>query len=193
MRAIAKWPNALMMVTLCSGCISSVNPLASPEVLDDNPALVGIWFEEPKSPMIPGTLSLSISRAENGYVLVADSKEHSKRYSAKLVRLGEHSFLDVCSESVDFDSIPAHHIFRVHIGENKLVIEPIDQVNLERVLRREESELPVTRLNKGRRLVLTGSTDQLQTFFQTHADELYGKFGGRQFGSMATTFRHRLN
>jgi hypothetical protein len=171
MRAL-KMIGMVALVVAVAGCdVSSINPLASDEFLDKNPSLLGNWAFDKFDSGVP----LSIVRGDNvnGFEISSLQRNHeSTVYAAKLVRLGEYSFIDgVSKKSVGFDAVPIHHILRVDIQKDTLVLRKIDLGKMEELLRNEPT-FPVARIDK--RLVLTGSTDELQAFFRQYGDQVFG-------------------
>jgi hypothetical protein len=162
------------LVVAFAGCdVSSINPLASHDVLQENPLLLGNWVFDISHNGVP----LSIVRDDTGgYEISPLQRNHdSTVYAAKLIRLGEHSFIDaVTTKPMGFDAVPIHHILRVDIKRNSLTLSGTDPDKIEEVLRNEPA-FPVARIQgKSKRLVLTGSTDELQADFRQYGDQLFG-------------------
>lgn len=174
MRAL-KMIGMVALVVAVAGCgTSSINPLASDDVLQENPLLLGNWVFYKSRSGVP----ISIVRDGAGFEITSlQRNQDSTVYSAKLIRLGEHSFIDaVTTKSIGFDAVPIHHILRVDIGENSLTLYGTDPDKIEEVLRNEPA-FPVARIGETlkKRLVLTGSTDELQAFFRQYGDRVFGE------------------
>lgn len=166
---------------LSAGCVSTLNPLYSKDVAAQDPAMEGIWFLEPDSPLAGAGRqwqSVSISKSSGdgdlgGYSLTFDTPESSKTYAAQLVELAGRKYLDIYApnEAVNPDAIPVHNIVRVSVAQGRLALALLDKQKVQQILDLDEPALPVAQI--GERLVFTGSTAKLQAFFAKYGDRLF--------------------
>lgn len=177
----------LLAPLFAAGCVSTINPLFSPDIVRQNASIEGVWFrvDDVTAGAGPKNESLSIRPDHDGdgepedgsaagYLMTLDTPQTSETMQAKLVELGGCQFLDVYSitELLRPDVIPVHNILRIALAEDELLVAQVDRTKFEKILKTENVELAVARV--GRRLVLTGSTAELQGFFATHSERVFG-------------------
>jgi hypothetical protein len=95
-------------------------------------------------------------------------------FEVKLVVLGAHQYLDVYSvkDLARPDVVPVHNILRVNLVNDQLAVAAIDRQKLEQSIKVDEPDLAVAHV--GGRLVLTGSTAELQALLLAHGDKIFG-------------------
>ncbi len=172
-------------VWLAAGCVSTISPLYTTDNAVQDPAIEGIWFRDDLR--VDGETrreSLSIRPHDDealpfesdipGYTIAFDTVNDSEVFEAKLVVLGARQYLDVYSLKglARPDVVPVHNILRVTLVNNQLAIAAIDRQKLERVIASEELSLAIAHI--GGRVVLMGSTAELQGFLLAHGDEVFG-------------------
>jgi len=94
-------------------------------------------------------------------------------YFALCVELAGRRYLDIYSlnDLANPDVIPVHNIVRVAVSKNRFTLAPLDMEKVQRILETNEPGFPVSKI--GRRLVLTGSTAELQAFFAKYGDRVF--------------------
>jgi hypothetical protein len=83
----------------------------------------------------------------------------------RLVRLGEHRFLDLTSKNTPSLSIPGHLFAKVSVTGDELQIQMMDSKWLEQKAR--ETGFPYVEADK--QVILTAPTSDLQKFVLLHA------------------------
>ena len=177
----------LAIAVLITACVPSLHPLYTAETIIFREELIGIWKEEPQKDD-----SWTFSKGEKDtYNLTIHEDKESSILEARLVKLGEHLFLD-CSpsdepiEKAKLGSfyraalVPGHLIMKVKLGE-KLELQLMEHDKLGELLKKNPKALGHT-VVENERLVLTAPTADLQAFFKKHADskELWGEPGVMQ-------------
>lgn len=175
----------LLSACLAMGCAPSLNPLSSKETAVRDPAIEGVWFRDDLKYDFDRRESLSIQMIRDdsstpgdnsfAYTIALETKQASNTFVANLVELGGRRFLDLCSSEYPLNPhvLPVHHIFRITLSDNQLLVAPLDANKLEQTINAKEPAFPVARVD--RRLVLTGSTAELQAFFAKYDQEVFAK------------------
>ena len=161
------------------------NPLYTKDNSVQDPRIQGIWFcDDLRVDGETRRESLSIRPHDDealpfesdipGYAIVFDTVNSSEVFEAKLVILGAHQYFDVYSLKglARPDAVPVHNILRVTLVNNQLAVAAIDRQKLEQVIASEEPSLAMAHV--GGRVVLTGSTAELQAFLSMHGDQVFG-------------------
>jgi hypothetical protein len=176
-------PLLAVAVIFCA-CVPSLQPLYTAETTVFREELVGIWKEEPQKED-----NWTFTKGENNaYNLTIREDNESSIFEARLVKLGEHLFLDLYPSSEPIQNakfgnfyraalVPGHLILKVNLGE-KLQLKLIEPDKLGEFLKANPKALAHTFV-EGDRMVITASTADLQAFFKKHADtkELWGDPG----------------
>lgn len=174
---------ALALAILFSACVPSLQPLYTAETTIFREELVGIWKEKPEDE----DESWTFTKGENNtYLLNIKDRKTSSKFEVRLVKLGEHLFLDLfpSGETIndspidDFYKaalIPGHLILKVKLGA-KLEMRLLEPDKLATLLKAEPKSLAHTFIEKDR-LIITATTADLQAFFRKHAasDEIWGE------------------
>lgn len=171
---------------LLVACIPSVYPFFEAEDVTYDPALLGQWVD--------GREVWTFERAgnEDYYGLSFTDGNESGVMLATLFTLGEHRFLDVRAAEVDFADdewelvqmslFPGHLVFHVEAIEPVLRMSLLDYEWLEDFITANPKALEHFG-SEDERIVLTGSTRELQRFLLRHVD------GGEMFSDYTELMR----
>lgn len=174
----------LAVAAILTACVPSLQPLYSPETIVFREELIGIWKEKPQDEE-----SWTFTKGENNtYQLNIRDKDESSLHEVRLVKLGEHLFLDLFPNGSALENsklgefyraslVPAHLIIKVKLGA-KLELQLMQPEKLDDLLKAAPKTLAHTYIEKDR-LVITASTPELQAFIKKQADskELWGDPG----------------
>ncbi len=177
----------LTVAIVLTACVPSLQPLYTPETTVFREELIGIWKEKPDDED-----SWTFTRGENNtYNLALREKDASSLFETRLVKLGDHHFLDLypkgdALEAAKLDDfyraslVPGHLIIKIKLGA-KLEMQLMHPENLEKLLKADPKSLAHTHVESDR-LILTATTADLQAFIKKHADskELWAEPGVMQ-------------
>jgi hypothetical protein len=187
-----------------AACLTSLHPWFAGEDLVFEPALVGTWVDAAD----PDTTWVFTRRDDTTYTLI-DTRNESEpdplnkaaakpkkivaaRLTARLMRLGEARYLDICAGDEWTDSsmlgyllVNSHGLARVRLDGDALRVAFLDDDRLETVLGEKrvvlpheivdvggDADYPPTRIHSsGRRVLLTAPTSELQQFLAKYASE----------------------
>ena len=175
------------VAVILTACVPSLQPLYSPETIVFREELIGIWKEKPDDEE-----SWTFTKGENNaYHLAIREKDESSQLEARLVKLGEHHFLDLYPKSDALEGaklgdfyratlVPGHLIIKVKLGA-KLEMQLMQPENLDKMLKADPKALAHTYVESDR-LLITASTADLQAFIKKHAesDQLWAEPGAMQ-------------
>ena len=170
---------------LLTACVPSLHPLYTKETTVFREELIGIWKEKPQE---EDDASWTFQKGEEkSYKLTIQNKEAKSHFDARLVKLGEHLFLDLQPDGKSLEDakvedfykaalVPGHLIIKVKLGE-KLEMQLLEQD----YIKNNPKALAHTIVDSDR-VVITASTAELQAFMKKHAetDELWGDPGVMQ-------------
>jgi hypothetical protein len=159
----------LGLMVFLAGCIPvSLHPLGTEKDVIYDPALVGKWRD--------GEEQLIIKKADDsGYLLVINTpKAPPEKFRAQLVRLGDFLFLDLSPEAQAnennvrwwFHLIAGHSFSKVKITKDTLQLTLLNEDWLEKKILAKE--VPLAHEYIDDRLILTGSTEELQAFVKKY-------------------------
>ena len=167
-----------MILIACSiivtGCWTlSLQPLYTTDDITFKPELVGVWGDPQGK--ADGTWSFSTADS-NSYRLVIDDQNKPKaNFEVHLVELNGQLFMDIfpqepkeLNESVVSHLVPAHSLWKVTLGNSKLVLAMIDAEWLGEGL--DAKTLNIEHIVYQDVAILTAPTADLQKFITTHVD-----------------------
>ena len=174
-------------IAFLSACVPSLHPLYTAETMVFRDELIGIWKEKPQEEE-----SWTFTKREDGksYLLVIKDEKRDSSFEARLVKLGDHLFLDLIADGDSLKDkvgdlyraslIPGHLIMKVKLGA-KLELQMLESGKLEELLKAAPKTLAHTHIENDY-LVITAATAELQAFFKKHAEskELWGEPGVMQ-------------
>jgi hypothetical protein len=175
---------ALVGLTMLPGCwVTSINPLyedggqlptpADPDVVVEK-GLLGTWSFTDKDQCVT-TLTIDIKERvyeiqtiENGEKCSDQGKV--KNQEAKLVKLGDHEFLDVTARTEDVcqTCVAVHWIFLTQIDKESLSLVPINGEWLEKSLKQKRVAVATV---DGDPDTLTASSKALKAFCRKYAND----------------------
>ena len=178
-RTTLKWQTKFRALLACSSvllttaCVPSLYPLYTDEDLTVDPAVVGTWIDDDDATW---TLERS-SGSSYGLTIVEDGV--SADFSAYLVQLGDHRFLDIYPEDDAlpdhefflFHVVPAHTFWKLSLDDETLRLVGLDMDWLEDEL--ESGAVSVTHSLWGDdndTILLTAKTRELQAFVVEYAE-----------------------
>ncbi len=171
---------------ILSGCsVPSLNPLSSKDVMADDPGLEGAWGTE------KGEVFARVARAGPGEYTVAaalmgdeaDEPPRPEVVTARLVKLGESTFIDLVlheeqrsdlTRDHNFLAVRTYQVLKIKRDGDTLTVWGPEYDCYKSLLTSGEAKLPYTELADaagGPDLVVTASTRELQAFFKAHADD----------------------
>ena len=153
----------MLLATLFTSCVPSVNPLFFQRDLVFKKSLLGKWTGENE------TWTFS---SEDGkkYTLHHHDGEYSGTYVAHLLELKGEYFLDITAQSVDacnylqkLTAFEVHTFARLIFIDEKMEIQFLSYEELDKGLKAEKLDVKHVRNSDGE-ILLTASTSELQEF-----------------------------
>lgn len=175
-----------MLAVILGGCVPviSLHPLYTEKDVLLDKKLYGTWVDDSNSPKTTWEFK-SIDEPKNAYKLIFTDEEGMKgSFVAHLVKLQNRLFLDIFPSELPWEPedpnkmdwpyntlflIPAHTFVKIDSIESQLKLRLTLESNMEELLK--ENPGAVEHTSVGDRLVLTGSTKELQTFVLKYADD----------------------
>src|SRR5687768_996034 len=149
----------LAIAVFLTACIPSLHPLYTAETIVFREELIGIWKEDPQKEE-----SWTFTKAEKEIykLTITDDKEPSI-LDARLVKLGEHLFLDLYPSDEPIKNarlgnfyraalIPGHLIMKVKLGE-KLEVQLLEADKLGELLKANPKALGHTFIEDGQLVI----------------------------------------
>jgi hypothetical protein len=168
---------------LLAGCTLSLNPIYTDQDLIYDPALVGTWAGDTHE---DGGWTFTRLDEGNTYRLVVKIGKGAAHFKASLVQLGQRRFLDLFPDEDAHEQalaraglddafrgsyVPGHWIYQVVRLDQELRLAELNDDWVKALLKREPGATPHSRLSEDHgRVVLTGSTAELQAFLLRYAD-----------------------
>jgi hypothetical protein len=155
------------------GCISSVKPLATDDVVAFDEELIGEWVDaHPASRDAHLALRQEPGRAivtadGRGYKIETSSPRENQSHSARLVQFGDVRILDL-SPGKQFDTVPCHQFYLLSVSNDILTLRIIDAKKFREVVNLNEPTLPVGDAGN-----LNWTSKQLQDFFRRYSDSVF--------------------
>lgn len=171
---------------ILSGCsVPSLNPLSSSDVMADDPGLEGAWASE------KGEVFAKVARTGPGEYTVAaalmgdnaDERPRPEVLTARLVKLGESSFIDLVlheeqrsdlTRDHNFLALRTYQVLKIKRDGDTLTVWGPEYDRCKSLLISGEAKLSHIELSDhegGPELVVTAPTRELQAFFKAHADD----------------------
>lgn len=178
-----KWLLVVALAAVLTGCYPlSIQPFFTQKDLVYDPALVGVWKEADS-----GTSVWTIRRGDaTSYEALNTEDGDTRRYQFHLVQLGDARYLDIVplEEEGMAQHIPAHSLHRIRISADVVEIEPLSLdyfdalINAHKTGIAQKVAVPIQQ-GVDNKIVLTGSTAELQEFVLKHAreKELFAEMG----------------
>lgn len=186
MRLPIRWVLPLVAFLLAGCLVTSLNPLYTPKDLVFDPRLVGTWSEE------KGSETWTFEAQDNRSYLVTIQDENGQKaiLQAHLLRLKERLYFDLLLAEHPLNSnpdlrlnayaaysmVPAHVFMQVAITNAAIELAHLDSEWLAKQLKSNPGLLDHRwiednlKKNDEKRVLLTGSTRQLQRFMIRNAD-----------------------
>lgn len=175
-----------MLAVILGGCVPviSLHPLYTEKDIVVDKKLYGTWVDDVNSPKTTWEFK-SIEEPKNAYKLIFTDEEGQKgSFVAHLVKLQDRLFLDIFPSELPWEPedpnkidwpyntlflIPAHTFVKIDSIEPQLKLRLTLESNMKDLLK--ENPNAVKHTSVGDRLVLTGSTKELQKFVIEYADD----------------------
>jgi hypothetical protein len=175
-----------MLAVIVGGCLPviSLHPLYTEKDVVVDKKLCGTWTDDPNSPKTTWEFMI-IDDPKNAYNLIFTDEDGKKGlFVAHLVKLQDKHFLDIFPGELPWEAedpnkmdwpynsfflIPAHTFLKVDSIEPQLKLRLTLESDMEKLLKDNPSAVEHTSV--GDRLVLTGSTKELQAFVLKYADD----------------------
>ena len=175
-----------MIFVILGGCVPviSLHPLYTEKEVVVDSKLYGMWVDDPNSPKSTWEFKQT-DEPKNAYILIfADEKGKKGSFITHLVKLQDKLFLDIYPRELPWDTndpnkmdwpynsfflIPAHAFLKVESIEPQLKLRLMLESDLDELLKENPNAVEHTLV--GNRLVLTGSTENLQEFILKYADD----------------------
>ena len=174
------------LAVILGGCVPviSLHPLYTEKDIVVDKKLCGTWVDDANNPKTIWEFKC-IDEPKNAYKLIFTDEEGMKgSFVAHLVKLQNRFFLDIFPSELPWEPedpnkmdwpynslflIPAHTFVKVDSIESQLKLRLTLESNMEKLLK--ENPNAVEHTSVGDRLVLTGSTKELQAFVIKYADD----------------------
>jgi hypothetical protein len=174
------------LAVILGGCVPviSLHQLYTEKDIVVDKKLYGTWVDDPNDPKSIWEFE-SIDEPKNAYKLIFTDEEGKKgSFVNHLLKLHDRFFLDVYPSGLpcepedpnkmdwpynSFFLIPAHTFLQVDSVEPQLKLRIMLQSKMEELLKEDPTAAKHTLV--GDRLVLTGSTKELQAFVLKYADD----------------------
>ena len=174
------------LAVILGGCVPviSLHPLDTEKDLVVDKKLCGTWVDDANNPKTIWEFKC-IDEPKNAYKLIFTDEEGMKgSFVAHLVKLQNRFFLDIFPSDLPWEPedpnkmdwpynslflIPAHTFVKIDSIESQLKLRLTLESNMEKLLK--ENPNAVEHTSVGDRLVLTGSTKELQAFVIKYADD----------------------
>ena len=174
-----------MLAVILGGCIPviSLHPLYTEKDVVVDKKLYGTWIDDPNSPKTTWEFK-NTDEPKNAYKLIFTDEEGKKgSFVTHLVKLQNRLFLDIFPSELPWEQedpnrlnwpynflfmIPAHTFVKVDSIEPQLKLRLLLESNLRELLK--ENPDAVEHASIDDRIVLTGSTKELQVFILKYAD-----------------------
>ena len=175
-----------MLAVLLGGCVPviSLHPLYTEKDVVMEKKLCGTWVDDANSPNTTWEFK-RIDEPKNAYKLIFTDEDGKKgSFVAHMVKLQNRLFLDIFPSELPWEPedpnkmdwpynslflIPAHTFVKVDSIEPQLKLRLTLESKMEELLKENPSAAEHTSV--GDRLVLTGSTKELQAFVLKYADD----------------------
>ena len=112
MKKSMRWMGLAGLLALAAGCVPSLQPLYTPDVIAFDPALIGAWSQTNKEERWEFTKA-----GDDHYKLThTDKEKHTGEFTAYLVKLKDQRFLDLYPEDSDakLNELFAMHLVAAH-------------------------------------------------------------------------------
>ena len=175
-----------MLAVILGGCVPviSLHPLYTEKDVVLDKKLYGTWMDDSGDSKTTWEFK-SIDEPKNAYKLIFTDEEGQKgSFVAHLVKLQDRLFLDIFPSELPWEPedpnkmdwlyntfflIPAHTFVKVDSIEPQLKLRFTLESKMEELLK--ENPNAVEHTSVGDRLVITGSTKELQAFILKYADD----------------------
>ena len=175
-----------MFAVIFGGCVPviSLHPLYTEKDVIMDKKLYGTWVSNSNDSKTTWEFK-SIDEPKNAYKLIFTDEDGKKgSFVAHLIKLQNRLFLDIFPSELPWEPedpnkmdwpynsfflIPAHTFLKVDSIEPQLKLRLTLESNMEDLLK--ENPNAVEHTSVGDRLVITGSTKELQAFVLKHADD----------------------
>jgi len=175
-----------MLAVIIGGCVPviSLHPLYTEKDIVVDKKLCGTWVDDVNNPETTWEFKC-IDEPKNAYKLIFSDEEGMKgSFVAYLVKLQNRLFLDIFPSELPWEPedpnkmdwpynslflIPAHTFVKVDSIEPQLKLRLTSESKMEDLLKENPSAVEHTFV--GDRLVITGSTKELQAFVLKYADD----------------------
>ncbi len=158
-----------------SGLVLSLQPSFTDADLEMDPELVGAWTTDDCS--LQMTFTQSEKRTYKLVVTESDSSDRkSGEFEAHLVRLGSDWFLDIlptgelpASEFLQMHLLRAHSIARLELRQDSVHLAFLSGSWLKKQIKRQIVDVSYQESQGA--LLLTGTTDEIQSLIHFHSDD----------------------
>jgi len=175
-----------MLAAILGGCVPviSLHPLYTEKDVVVDKKLCGTWVDDANNPKTTWEFKC-IDEPKNAYKLIFTDDEGMKgSFVAHLVKLQNKLFLDIFPSELPWEPedpnkmdwpynslflIPAHTFVKIDSIEPRLKLSLTLESKMEELLKENPSAVEHT--TAGKKLVLTGSTKELQAFVLKYADD----------------------
>jgi hypothetical protein len=160
-----------ILVSLLTGCITSINPIYTEKDIIFQKELVGSWADKKSGE------SWNFEKFDEKYYLLTHREnEEEASFRAVLVKIGNYTFLDLYPNDPSSKNslekmhlLPVHTFSKVTLNGNNLTLEMLNPEWLEQGLLNHTIQVQHNKSPEGS-LVLTAPTEELQNFMLAHAN-----------------------
>jgi hypothetical protein len=185
-----KFAPVFAFLLLACGCIpiQSFHPLWDEQHATFEPGLLGEWFDTSSDEED----SLTFAKTDGKTYLATYSEKDKKSgktkislYTAKLVRLNKHLFIDFINNEDSLEKrlegeaylsmIPTHFFAKIELQDTTMKLTLLDDEKFEKKVAKEKINLPI--LKQEDLLLLTAETSKIQDVLKQYAEdkELWGE------------------
>lgn len=162
----------LLMCLMATGCVRTAQPVLKDEQVTTNDALLGKWVSE------DGKVSGELKQGtENGQYKLSYTNEDGKtgNFIVRFGKIGETTVAEIRADAFPNGTngeaasleLPLYTMVVIDKTTPKVVLSAIDVDWFKKYTQANPDELDVTSL-AGQELIVNGSTDAFQAFFQKH-------------------------
>jgi hypothetical protein len=179
----------IAVVTLVTGCVSSVYPFYTDKDVVTDVRLVGTWRPDKgkDNDAKKETWEFESTTNKTYVVTIIDDDDKRGQFECHLFKIRRELFIDLTPTEVDYATnqiseiaqlmIPGHLLFRVKFEDQKLKMAVIDVNWMEEFIKKHPSAIKHRLVNGF--IYLTSETSVLQKFFMKHLSEgeLFANWG----------------
>lgn len=164
---------SVVLVLSSMGCVPSLHPLFTDDVLTFDEALVGKWKDD------DNIWHFKKHSSSNYQLIMTDAEGKSGAFETHMVKIGTHRYLDLYPKEPDprendfykLHMLPTHTFIWVKQIEPHLELSPLMPQTIQKFIEKHPDAVKHEFVKK--RVVLTAGTVKLQAFLKKFHNELF--------------------